>query len=161
MFSKSIAALFLTTGSYTYSAPTDWEGVFSEEMYGGEMHVCVSELESGVYYGQAAFSTLGYMRGVIDPITDQWNGDYYLMGEASVIGTFQLELTQGAPNTYTATWNQKPGYEIQTTGVQSSTVTPSDVECFRTDNMYLGNSPAYFSYTGDHFSSFRNVGYFS
>lgn len=130
----------------TLASPTNWNGVFTEPMYGGSMNVCVSQLDNGDYYGQAVISTLGYMRGKIDAANDQWTGDYYLIGRSTTKGTFSLDLSLATTNSYVATWIQQPGYTITTTGTQSSTSTPSDVSCFRSDNDYLTGEA--FSYTG-------------
>jgi hypothetical protein len=148
MFRSGIFVLGLAAGAF--ASPGDWNGVFTESMYGGNMNVCVSQVENGDHYGQAVLSTVGYMRGLIDSSTDQWTGNYYLIGDNAAKGAFVLDLTVSTTNSYTASWLQD-GIETAMTsaGTQSSTTTPTDVMCLRTDKEYLtGNAPA-FSYSGE------------
>ena len=128
------------------AAPSDWNGIFSEPLYGGVLNVCVSEV-NGDYYGQAVISTLGYMRGTIDASTSTWTGDYYMMGKSTVKGSFSLDLTVSTTNSYTAIWTQESGITYTTSGTQTSTATPDDIACFRVENDYLTGS-ASFSYSG-------------
>ena len=38
--------------------PEDWVGVWEDPFYGGDFHICVSQVE-GTYYGMGIFSNLG------------------------------------------------------------------------------------------------------
>jgi hypothetical protein len=92
MMLKTInSALVLSTAM---AAPTAWNGVWNDPMYGGNIQVCVS-LVSGVYYGQATISDTGYMRGTIDFATDTWTGNFYLQGIEAQRGTFSFAMTTG------------------------------------------------------------------
>ena len=123
---------------------SNWTGTYNDPIYGGEIHVCVSNI-NGILYGQAGFSELGYMRGVISN-TDLWIGEFYTCGLEVKQGNFTLQLlldssssTTGVFNV-TGTFNEKPGIEYELTTTRSSSDTPSDLQCMKTDDTYLTSS---------------------
>jgi hypothetical protein len=145
---KIISTLLGAASLLTVNAAViDWVGTWNDPIYGGNFDICVSTV-NGVSYGQAAFSKLGYMRGVINQTTDVWAGSYYLAGFEARTGTFSLSLTAGTPSTFTGAFTVAPGdmmsYDASST--QSSTGTPSDVECLKTDDYLLGQTSGYSAY---------------
>lgn len=137
--------------------PSKWEGRWPDQIWGGKMHVCVSNVGSD-YYGQATFSKIGYMRGKIDSNTNMWTGNFYLQGLAATRGTFSLILSTGSPNNYSGNWTIN-GYDkpFATNSVQQEdTTTPDDSVCFRTDNDLLTSSEEYYL-SGNFLHSSNNV----
>jgi hypothetical protein len=132
----------------TNAAPTDWNGVWTEPMYGGDVNVCVSVVD-GVSYATAQLSTIGYMKGTIDA-SDVWTGNYYIMGQAVTKGTFSLTSANiaDAAATYAAVWTQAPGYNIGTSGTRKSSVTPADKDCFKTTDGALLSGAKMFDWNG-------------
>jgi len=104
LYVLSVVIVALLGCHLTYSLQTDWNGVYTDPVYGGNIYVCVSEV-NGVYYGQATFSLIGYMRGTID-VNNVFTGEYWPQGWEGLQGTFSLTLTGAA---YTGTFSQKPG----------------------------------------------------
>lgn len=104
LYVLSVVIVALLGCHLTYSLQTDWNGVYTDPVYGGNIYVCVSEV-NGVYYGQATFSLIGYMRGTID-VNNVFTGEYWTQGWEGLQGTFSLTLTGAA---YTGTFSQKPG----------------------------------------------------
>ena len=70
---------------------TEWNGVYTDSIYGADIYVCVSEVD-GVYNGQATFSLVGNMRGTID-VNNMFTGEYWTKGWEDLQGTFSLTLT--------------------------------------------------------------------
>lgn len=144
MFKTLNNALMLGT---TLAAPTAWNGIWNDPVYGGQIKVCVSEVSS-VWYGQATISDTAYMRGTIDATTDVWTGNFYVQGIEAQRGTFSLTMTTGTPNTYAASWTQLPGiFTYNSAGSQSDTNEPSKIDCFKTDDDYVSLAKTH-SFTG-------------
>lgn len=133
-------------GYYGASAidPNDWTGTYPDSLFGGEFKVCVT-LHSGVYYGQALFSQVGYMRGTIDPSTNDWTGNWYMAGIEGRRGAFSFSLSAGA---MTGTFTESNGAQETVTSTRSSSTEPSPLECFRADPEYLDTTSS-FSYAGN------------
>ena len=91
LFKTLNSALVLGT---TLAAPSAWNGIWNDPVYGGQIKVCVSEVSS-VWYGQATISDTAYMRGTIDATTDVWTGNFYVQGIEAQRGTFSLTMTTG------------------------------------------------------------------
>lgn len=91
---------------------TEWNGVYTDPIYGGSIYVCVSEVDN-VFYGQATFSLIGYMRGTID-VNNVFTGHYWTQGWEGLQGTFSLTLTG---TSYTGTFTQSPGNSPMTNNV--------------------------------------------
>lgn len=87
-----------------FVANHEWAGSYTDPVYGGDLHICVSEA-GGLIYGQGSFSLMGYMRGTID-VNDVFTGEYWTQGWEGTQGTFSLSLTASG---YTGTFTQKPG----------------------------------------------------
>jgi hypothetical protein len=151
MFSSRPLLPLLMLAATGSALETDWNGMFSEPIYGGNINVCVSEV-NGVFYGQATFSWVGYMRGTIDS-SGVFSGDYWTMGFEALQGTFELTLVGSA---YSGSFTQLPAMTYSTSGTQLSTATPSDENCQRSDD-YLLTSSEYYSSTGS-YNSFGEQG---
>lgn len=138
-----------------HAAPMDWEGSFTDSIYGGQTRVCVDQSSStSKYYAQALFSDLGYMRGEVSA-SDVWTGAYYMAGEEARRGTFSLALTVGTPSSsFTGTFTENSGatYSVAETKVDSSV--PENIDCFRTDLDLVTNADT-FSFTGEWIDGIR------
>ena len=66
-----IISLVLCLRPVSAATPSTWEGSYPDPVYGGTINVCVTDVNC-VYYGQALFSNVGYMRGTIDASSLQW-----------------------------------------------------------------------------------------
>lgn len=145
MYYSTLGVLSLAASAH--AAPMDWNGIWSDEVFGGKLQVCVS-LVNSVYYAQGTNSELGYMRGTIDA-SDVWTGNFYLQGLESRRGTFSLTLSQAASNTFAGVWTEKPSVleTFTSTGVQESTVEPPNFKCFKADDSYLTTTDAH-SFSG-------------
>ena len=131
----------------------NWEGTYEDTIYGGNLAVCVTEVTTNNFIGQALFSEVGYMRGTIDATTLQWTGMFYTAGQEVKQGTFLLDLLGSDPNsgvTIDGSFVERAGNGINYTF--SSTKTdysiPNDLACFRTDASLLVESPPSYSFTG-------------
>lgn len=134
------------------AAPGQWNGFFSDPMYGGNISVCVTQTPGSVYYAQAVISNLGYMRGTINSNTNTWAGQFWLSGFEAKNGDFSLTLA-GNGNSYSGTFTEKPGSKliVTTSGDRvASDSTPSDTDCFKTDSSFLTTS-TYTDYTGTYY----------
>lgn len=140
----TISATVLALTSSASASPTDWTGTYPDSFYGGDYKVCVT-LQGGVYYGQALFSQVGYMRGTIDPTTNDWTGNWYKAGIESRRGTFAFSLSSG---TMTGTFTESNGAQETVTSARSSSTEPSPLECFRADPAILDGTES-FSFAGD------------
>ncbi|RYG63319.1 hypothetical protein EON64_16170 [archaeon] len=132
------------------AAPTDWVGTYTEPTYGGNLVVCVSTITSGsdqTYYGQALLSSVGYLRGTI--AGNVWTGQYVLAGVEAIKGDFTLVLdTSGATATYSGNYTQAGSSIVYSAaGSQTSSSTPSDLDCFRVDDSLLTDTSTY-DFTG-------------
>jgi hypothetical protein len=134
----------LYTKIYYGASPTDWTGTYPDSLYGGNYAVCVT-LQGGVYYGQALFSEVGYMRGTIDPSNNEWTGNWYMAGIESRRGTFVFSLSS---NTMTGTFTEPNGAQETVTSTRSSSTEPSPLQCFRADPEFLDGTGS-FSFAGD------------
>lgn len=132
---------------FTLFLAMDFVGTYNDPIYGGNIDVCVSLLDSGEYIGQALFSEVGYMRGVINPTTLVWTGNFWSAGEEVKQGTFTLTYDSGS-SSMTGGFTENPGIYYTFTSTKSLAITPSDLACFKTDNEYLSSSPPTVSYTG-------------
>jgi hypothetical protein len=124
--------------------PSDWTGTYPDSLFGGDFKVCVT-LYNGVYYGQALFSQVGYMRGTINVSTNVWTGNWYMAGVEGRRGTFSFSL---AADTMTGTFTESNGAQETIISARSSSTEPSSLECFRADPEYLDFSTS-FSFSGD------------
>jgi hypothetical protein len=124
--------------------PMDWTGTYPDSLFGGEFKVCVT-LQGGIFYGQALFSQVGYMRGTIDSSTNEWTGNWYMAGVEGRRGMFSFSL---ASDIMTGTFTESNGAQETLTSARSSTIEPSSLECFRTDPEYLELTRS-FSFSGD------------
>lgn len=133
----------------------NWEGTYVDSIYGGNINVCVTLIDSGAYIGQALFSQVGYMRGPIDPNNLQWTGDFFTAGQEAKQGSFALNLNS-LDSSIDGWFMEKAGLGINYTfsSTQLSSLTPSNLECFRTDASYLSSVPPAYTYSG-----LYNVGY--
>ena len=96
-------------------------------------------LVNGVYYGQGLVSDVGYLRGTIDS-SNVWSGNYYLAGVEAERGTFSLTLS-GDLSSYSGTYAQAGStitYSV-TSASRSSSATPTDQACFKSDDSMLGS----------------------
>lgn len=127
-----------------FASQQDWEGCWPDQIWGGKIHVCVSTV-GAVYYGQATFSKIGYMRGIIDS-DDVWTGNFYLQGLSAPRGTFSLALSTGSTNAFNGTWTLSGYQQTFTTSdiQQESATTPDDSMCFRADDDLLTSSEEYY-----------------
>lgn len=141
---------FVALLGYVMSSPADWEGTFNDPVYGGNFKVCVTySSEFDTYYAQGKFSDVGYIRGTVDAF-DQWTGEYWMAGREGKHGSFNFSLTDpggGNPLEYSGYFNEMPGYMYSFSGEKSSSSTPSDLECFRSD-LSLLTSSSRFDFTG-------------
>lgn len=136
-----IAFVFLTFSSLyftiaTAAIPLDWQGTYNDPIYGGNISVCVS-LANSVYYGQALFSKVGYMRGTINPATFLWTGVFFIAGIETKQGTFSLQLSSGATTMMAGSFTENPTVTYSMSSSRLSAQVPSDLECFRADNSML------------------------
>jgi len=135
----------------------DWEGTYNDPIYGGSINVCVTQLGSS-FVGQGVFSEVGYMRGTIDNSTMLWTGNFYSAGEEVKQGTFSLTFDAGT-SSFGGSFTEKPGITYSVNSSQTSSVTPADVSCFRTDAAYLESTPPEASFTGTYFVGYDSVNY--
>lgn len=142
----SVTLLLLGFG-FSNAAPTDWNGKFTDSMYGGNLAICTSLIGS-VYYGQGVISNIGIVRGTISG--NVFTGEFYLAGQEAKRGTFSLTLNADVSTGYTGTFSEEPNPAAITIAVTGSRVTntaPSEVECMKVDNSMLTRT-AYTDITG-------------
>mmetsp|Transcript_2098 Transcript_2098/g.3967 ORF Transcript_2098/g.3967 Transcript_2098/m.3967 type:complete len:354 (-) Transcript_2098:87-1148(-) len=120
----------------------DWNGAYDDPIYGGEMFVCVSDID-GQLHGQGTFSRIGYMRGTINA-DDLFTGNFWLQGWEGLHGSFSLSLSGSS---YSGNFTQLPGITYSIAGAKTSSSTPTDLECQRSDD-YLLTTTEYYSSTG-------------
>lgn len=128
----------------------DWQGTYNDPVYGGNIALCVSATQTGVYYGQALFSNVGYMRGTIDATTFQWSGSFYTVGFEVKHGTFSVVLgTDGTTGkaTLSGSFTELPNILYSITSTRQSSVVPDDFDCFRSDISLLSSTGNY-DFTG-------------
>lgn len=129
----------------TAAQEDDWVGSYVDLVYGGQLNVCVSEVD-GTYYGQGLYSELGYMRGVINGTS--WTGNFYVAGIEAIRGNFSMQLENDG-DAISGTYYQSPvgsiSYNVNNTRISSST--PSDIECFKADVSML-TATADYDFTG-------------
>lgn len=125
----------------------EWTGTYNDPIYGGFINVCVSSVD-GIFFGQALFSEIGYMRGTIDGAL-LWTGNFWSAGYEIKRGTFSLQLTLGAPTTFSGTFYEMPGINYDISSTQLSSVEPTNEACFKTDDSLLSvNNPPFFNLNG-------------
>jgi hypothetical protein len=132
----SLGLLIFALLYYVQGQQTNWVGTFVDPTYGGNLTVCVSQV-NGVYYGQAMISLVGYLRGTIDS-SNTWTGQYFMAGTEAIRGNFTLTLNAGS-TAYSGTYQQAGSnivYSVNNANRLSS-ATPSDLECFKVDDDML------------------------
>lgn len=150
VFSMLLIALTVFATAVTAAfVPTNWQGTYNDPIYGGNIALCVSESSGGIYYGQALFSNVGYMRGTINPATLAWVGSFFTAGFEVKHGTFSLTLGTGTTGnaTLTGSFSELPGIDYSLASTRWSSAVPGDFDCFRSDLSLLTTSTV-FDFTG-------------
>lgn len=140
MFAKYIwtAVLAIANVKCCFGSPSNWDGTFTDSVYGGNIQICTTYVaSSNTYYGQGFFSNIGYMRGTISPTTDVFTGEFWMAGVESIHGTFSLNLNINIGVTYSGTFTESKGNSYTFSGDQVSSAIPSDSECLRVDEELL------------------------
>lgn len=131
----------------------NWGGVYNDPIYGGNISVCVTQLTNGDYVGQALFSEVGYMRGVLNSTT--WTGNFYTAGQEVKQGTFVLQYSSTGTPSASGMFVELPGVEYSfSSDKYVGAPAPTPFQCFQTDAEYLEPNPPAAVYTGN-----WNIGY--
>ncbi len=123
----------------------EWVGTYNDPIYGGEIYVCVSQVE-GNYIGQGVFSRIGYMRGKIE--NNLWSGNFWSAGLEVKQGSFKLQLETTGNTTFSGSFLEDPEINYLISSNQTSSATPEDMECFKTDDDLLKADAPFYSLNG-------------